>query len=120
MPNKISNNRDYRSARNYAREKLIAAGYKPGQVRTAEGIAKALEQILGRQRDCSIDEFVREYLSKFQLHRPAREPRKWKDYVPSAQWEINVARAKQAQPKLWTPNNIGNGSELHHGYGRGQ
>lgn len=40
-------------------------------------------------------------------------------YRPSAQLAHNFERAA-AQPRLWTPNGVGNGAERTHGYGRGQ
>lgn len=119
---KINPSAASREARNRARERLAKLGHNRKSLTPAVGLMQAIEYELGAERNCSPEEWVRRYLAL--SNPPVVQPRdanklKVKAYQPSAQWQINVERARKAQPPRWTPDGIGNGAERQHGYGRG-
>ena len=114
---KASQQRDHRLARSAARERLLKAGHK-GALNKVESLLYAIEVELGAERNCSPEEWISKYL-RLTTNPAAREAREFRALQPRPQWDINVERARKAQPRLWTPDGIGNGAERQHGYGRG-
>ena len=115
---KASQQRDHRLARSAARERLVKAGHK-GALNKVESLLYAIEVELGAERNCSPEEWIGKYL-RLTASPAVRETREFRPLQPRPQWDINAERASRAQPKLWTPNAVGNGSENQNGYGRGR
>ena len=115
---KVSEQRDHRLARAAARERLVKAGHKGALLNKVESLLYAIEVELGAERNCSPEEWVSKYL-RLTANTTTRATHEFRPLQPRAQWDINAERARKAQPRLWTPNSIGNGAERQHGYGRG-
>lgn len=119
---KNSSSTVHREASSRARERLAELGHKESSLSQATGLMRAIELEIGAKRNCSPQQWVRRYLTL--TNAPIVRPRvanklKSAIYEPSAQWGINVERARRAQPSRWTPDSVGNGPERQHGYGRG-
>lgn len=111
-----------REASSRARERLAKLGHDESSLSEATGLMRAIEREMGAKRNCSPEQWVRRYLTlpDASVVRPCVINKlKPTIYEPSAQWRINVERARRAQPSRWTPDSVGNGPERQHGYGRG-
>lgn len=114
---KVLTGMEARHARNTARERLVKAGHK-GALNKVESLLCAIEVELGSERNCSPEEWISKYL-RLTAKPELNTVRGFRELRPRAQWDINVERARKAQPSRWTPDGIGNGAEHQHGYGRG-
>lgn len=126
MDKRPSMDRHHIDLRVKARLMLEKAGHQPRPLATMKGLCYAIEVELGSDRDCSIDEWVGRYLRHAARSTggtgeivPPRTPYKFKPLTTSPQMLANLERARQAQPRLWTPDGVGNGNERQHGFGRG-
>lgn len=115
--------------RRLARARLGQMGYSESSIRGSEALIAAIEAESGRAAGDDpqglLDEWVgvtpapvkERYVGQTV---PPRDRNLMKgEYKPSATYLDNVERARRAQPRLWTPDGVGNGAERHYGYGRG-
>ncbi len=131
----LSQTQEALEVRRIARMRLAALGYTEGAIRGTPRLIAAIEKESGQQAGDDPQGLLERWVAatnpepaKARLAQPYKgeiaPPRNHnhmqaKPYKPSAQWQINVERARKAQPRLWTPNGIGNGAEGQHGFGRG-
>jgi hypothetical protein len=106
--------RELGALRAEAREYLAKRGHKAGHIHSMAGYASALEQELGHSGD--IDVLTREYIDKIRESVCRRHLGLLVDrpLTLSSRWIANTQRAERDQPKLWTPDGIGNGEEFNY------
>lgn len=115
--------------RRLARARLGQLGYSEHAIRGSDALIAAIEAESGRSAGDDPQDLLDDFVGVAPALRkeryvgqivPPRDRNLMKgEYKPSATYLENVERAKRAQPRLWTPDGVGNGAERHYGYGRG-